>query len=128
MTDVKYHHMSVCSDRTDLFTNLKLQIDGDVRTMFSIFSQYMTKGPIELDTKLVRSVRGPSTKLWLAWLNPERTKLKHMIYLVLSFVCVKFMVLIYDICFQCNMLSFLSNISLSVQSTFLKLRYVVSST
>jgi hypothetical protein len=25
--------------------------------MFSIFSQYMTKGPIELDAKLVRSVQ-----------------------------------------------------------------------
>ncbi|MCI66597.1 matrix metalloproteinase, partial [Trifolium medium] len=29
---------------------------GDVRTMFSIFSRYMTKGPIELNAKLVRSV------------------------------------------------------------------------
>ncbi|MCI46011.1 matrix metalloproteinase, partial [Trifolium medium] len=35
---------------------MKLQNDGDVRTMFSIFSRYMTRGPIELDAKLVRSV------------------------------------------------------------------------
>ncbi|MCI92154.1 hypothetical protein A2U01_0113450, partial [Trifolium medium] len=28
---------------------MKFQNDGDVRTMFSIFSRYMTKGPIELD-------------------------------------------------------------------------------
>ncbi|MCI83152.1 matrix metalloproteinase, partial [Trifolium medium] len=33
-----------------------LRTDDDVRTMFSIFSRYMTKEPIELDAKLVRSV------------------------------------------------------------------------
>ncbi|MCI94974.1 hypothetical protein A2U01_0116272, partial [Trifolium medium] len=44
-----------CLDGTVLFTNMKLHNDDDVRTMFSIFSQYMTKGPIELDAKLVRS-------------------------------------------------------------------------
>jgi hypothetical protein len=35
---------------------MKLKNDGDVRTMFSIFAQYMTKAPIEYDAKLVRSV------------------------------------------------------------------------
>jgi hypothetical protein len=39
-----------------MFTNMRLTNDGDVRKMFSIFSQYMTKGLIELDAKLVRSV------------------------------------------------------------------------
>jgi hypothetical protein len=34
-----------------------LQNDGNVRTMFSIFSQYMTKGPIELEATLIRSVQ-----------------------------------------------------------------------
>jgi hypothetical protein len=29
----------------------------DVRTTYSIFAQYMTKAPIELDAKLVRSVQ-----------------------------------------------------------------------
>jgi hypothetical protein len=40
-----------------MFTNMKLKNDDSVRTMFSFFAQYMTKGPIELDDKLVRSVQ-----------------------------------------------------------------------
>jgi hypothetical protein len=56
VTDVEHRCQLVCSDGTVLFINGKLQNDGDVRTMFSIFSQYMTKGQIELDAKLVRSV------------------------------------------------------------------------
>jgi hypothetical protein len=36
---------------------MKLQNDGDVRTMFSIFAQCMTRIPIELNAKLVRSVQ-----------------------------------------------------------------------
>ncbi|MCH88959.1 hypothetical protein A2U01_0009852, partial [Trifolium medium] len=51
------------SDGTVLFTNMKLQNDNDVRTMFSIFSQYMTKGPIELDATLVRSVEAICSNL-----------------------------------------------------------------
>ncbi|MCI22980.1 photosystem I P700 chlorophyll a apoprotein, partial [Trifolium medium] len=39
------------------FINMKLQNDDDVRTMFSIFSQYNMKGPIELDATLVRYVQ-----------------------------------------------------------------------
>ncbi|MCI49955.1 photosystem I P700 chlorophyll a apoprotein, partial [Trifolium medium] len=35
---------------------MQLRNNDDVRTMFSICSRYMTKGPIELDAKLVRSV------------------------------------------------------------------------
>ncbi|MCH94309.1 hypothetical protein A2U01_0015267, partial [Trifolium medium] len=57
VTDVEYRRLSVCSDGTVWFTDMKLQKDGDVRTMFSIFSQYNTKGPIELDATLVRSVQ-----------------------------------------------------------------------
>ncbi|KAK2458085.1 hypothetical protein QL285_005284 [Trifolium repens] len=56
VTDVEYRRLSVCSDGFVLFTNMRLTNDDDVRTMFNIFSQYMTKGPVELDTKLVRSV------------------------------------------------------------------------
>jgi hypothetical protein len=57
VTVVEYRRLSVCSDGTVLFTNMKLQTNGDVRTMFSIYSQFMTKGSIELDAKLVRSVK-----------------------------------------------------------------------
>jgi hypothetical protein len=35
---------------------MKLENDGDVRTMFSIFYRYITNGLIWLDTMLVRSV------------------------------------------------------------------------
>jgi hypothetical protein len=36
---------------------MKLQSDDDVRTKFSIFSQYNTKGSIKLDAILVRLVQ-----------------------------------------------------------------------
>ncbi|KAK2414869.1 hypothetical protein QL285_037407 [Trifolium repens] len=39
VTGVEYLRSSVCSDGNVLFTNMKLQNDADVRTMFSIFSQ-----------------------------------------------------------------------------------------
>jgi hypothetical protein len=42
---------------------MKLKNDGDMRTMFSIFTQYMTKGPIELNAKLVRSVEAICSNL-----------------------------------------------------------------
>jgi hypothetical protein len=35
---------------------MKLQNNEDIHTMFSTFSQYSTKGPIELDATLTRSV------------------------------------------------------------------------
>ena len=38
------------------FSRMKLTNDGDVRTMFSVFGQHSTRGPIELDASLVRSV------------------------------------------------------------------------
>jgi len=41
---------------------MKLMND-DVRTMFSIFGQYNTRWPIELDTSLVRSVEEIQKKL-----------------------------------------------------------------
>jgi len=34
---------------------MKLTNDDDVRTMFSVFGQHSTRGPIELDASLVRS-------------------------------------------------------------------------
>jgi hypothetical protein len=36
---------------------MKLQNGGDVRTMSSIFSQYIMEGPIELDATLMRPVQ-----------------------------------------------------------------------
>ncbi|KAK2404898.1 hypothetical protein QL285_054200 [Trifolium repens] len=63
VTDVEYCRPSVCSDGTVLFTSMKLQTDGDVRTMFSIFSQFMTKGSIELEARLVRSVESICSNL-----------------------------------------------------------------
>jgi hypothetical protein len=46
-----------------LFTSMKLQTDSDVRIMFSIFSQFMTNGPMKLDAKLVRSVESICSNL-----------------------------------------------------------------
>jgi hypothetical protein len=60
---VEYRRPSVCSDGTVLFAGMKLQTDGDVRTMFSIFSQFMTKGPIELEARFVRSVESICSNL-----------------------------------------------------------------
>jgi len=37
------------------FSRMKLTNDDDVRTMFSVFGQHNTRGPIELDASLVRS-------------------------------------------------------------------------
>jgi len=50
---VEYRHQSTDSSGTVRFSRMKLNNDDDVRTMFSIFGQYGTKGPIELDTLLV---------------------------------------------------------------------------
>ncbi|CAJ2666686.1 unnamed protein product [Trifolium pratense] len=56
VTEVVYRRPSVCSDGKVLLTKMKLHNDEDVISMMSIFSQFMTKGPIELDVNLVRSV------------------------------------------------------------------------
>jgi len=45
------------------FIRMKLTNDDDVRTMFSVFGQHSTRGPIELDTSLVRSVEQISEKI-----------------------------------------------------------------
>ncbi|MCI68385.1 hypothetical protein A2U01_0089646, partial [Trifolium medium] len=39
VTEIEYHRPSVCSNGTVRYTGMKLQNDGDVRTMFSIFSR-----------------------------------------------------------------------------------------
>ena len=38
------------------FSRMKLTNDDDVRTMFSVIGQHSTRGPIELDASLVKSV------------------------------------------------------------------------
>jgi hypothetical protein len=64
VTHIEYRRPSVMEDgRVVSFTNMVLRTDEDVRSMFSIFSQYSTKGPIELDAKLVRSVTDILTSL-----------------------------------------------------------------
>jgi hypothetical protein len=56
VTYIEYLYLSVWSDENVLFTNKKLQNEGDMRTMFSIFSYCSMKGPIELDAELVKSI------------------------------------------------------------------------
>jgi hypothetical protein len=100
VTDLEYYCHSVCSDETVLFTNMKLQNDGDVRTVFSIVSQHMTKGSIELDVKLVRFVQviclnlihpGTFDKIATCMVehsNLVMTKLDQLIYMIIRFVCL----------------------------------------
>ncbi|MCI53522.1 photosystem I P700 chlorophyll a apoprotein, partial [Trifolium medium] len=57
VASVEYRRMSVGSDERVRFTNMKLQNDDDVRTMFSIFSQHSMNGLIKLNVTLVRSVQ-----------------------------------------------------------------------
>jgi len=54
--DVEYQCPSTDSSSSLRFNRMKLTNDDGVRTMFSIFCQYSTRGPIELDASLVRSV------------------------------------------------------------------------
>jgi hypothetical protein len=56
VTSIDYRKPSIRSDGSVKFSKMQLKNDDDVRTMFSIYSQYSTKGPIELDAKLTRSV------------------------------------------------------------------------
>jgi len=53
---VDYWRPSTDSARIVQFSRMKLENDDDMRTVFSIFGQYSTKEPIELDASLVRSV------------------------------------------------------------------------
>jgi hypothetical protein len=95
---VEYHYPPVSSDRTVLLTNMKLQNDGDVWTMFSIFSQYMTKGPIELDATLVRLVQAICSnliclrsfdKITACMVESGVDEVETInLYLILSFVCL----------------------------------------
>ncbi|MCI39203.1 hypothetical protein A2U01_0060434, partial [Trifolium medium] len=50
VTEIEYRRPSVCANGTVVYTNIKLQNDGDVRTMF------LTSIMIRLDAKLVRFV------------------------------------------------------------------------
>ncbi|MCI54065.1 hypothetical protein A2U01_0075312 [Trifolium medium] len=51
---VEYHRPSVGTDERVRFTNMKLQNNDYMRTMFT---HYSTKGPIDLDATLVRFVQ-----------------------------------------------------------------------
>jgi hypothetical protein len=56
VTSVEYRKPSITSDGSVTFTKMQLTNNDDVRNMFSIYSRHSTKGPIELDAKLTRSV------------------------------------------------------------------------
>jgi len=51
---VEYRCPLSYSDGSLRFSQMKLTNDDDVRTMFSVFGQYSTRGPIELAASLVR--------------------------------------------------------------------------
>jgi hypothetical protein len=51
---VEYRCSSSDSAKSLCFSRMKLTNDDDVRTMFSVFGQHSTRGPIELDASLVR--------------------------------------------------------------------------
>jgi len=53
---VEYWRPLINSAESVRFSWMKLMSDDDVRTMFSIFGQFSTRGPIELDASLVRSM------------------------------------------------------------------------
>jgi hypothetical protein len=53
---VEYRCPSTDSTESVRFIQMKLMNNDDVRTMFSIFGQYSTRGTIELDASLVISV------------------------------------------------------------------------
>jgi len=55
MDNVECHRPSTDSNGSVQFTLMKLNNVEDVRTMLSIFGQYNTKGPIELDVSMVGS-------------------------------------------------------------------------
>jgi hypothetical protein len=57
MGNVDYHRPLTNSKGSVQFTQVKLSNNDDVSTIFMIFDQYNTKGPIELDTSLVRSFK-----------------------------------------------------------------------
>jgi hypothetical protein len=56
VTSVDYRKPSITPDGGVTFSKMELTNDDDVRTMFSIYSQHSTKGSIELDAELTRSV------------------------------------------------------------------------
>jgi len=53
---VKYRCPLSDSAGSLLFSRMKLTNNDDVRTMFSVFGQHSTRGPIKLDSSLVRSI------------------------------------------------------------------------
>lgn len=81
---IKYRRLSVDSNGSVQFTQMKLRNNNDVRTMFSISGQYSSKGSIELDNTFVKYfldiqesfIRlGPTKKSRFAWITRWRFKL-----------------------------------------------------
>ncbi|AES89243.1 hypothetical protein MTR_4g071580 [Medicago truncatula] len=53
VNDVEYRCSSTNSDGSVQFIHMKINSD-DIRTIFSTYGQYITKGPIKFDGSLVR--------------------------------------------------------------------------
>ncbi|KAK2369611.1 hypothetical protein QL285_082733 [Trifolium repens] len=56
VSSLTYRKPSIGSDGSISFTSMKLENNNDVDMMLSTFKQFSTKGPIELDATLTRSV------------------------------------------------------------------------
>ncbi|XP_045830908.1 uncharacterized protein LOC123922206 [Trifolium pratense] len=56
VSSLKYCKPSIGPDGRISFTDMMLENNDDIETMFSIFEQYSNRGPIELDATLTRSV------------------------------------------------------------------------
>ncbi|XP_045797558.1 uncharacterized protein LOC123891697 [Trifolium pratense] len=56
VSNLLYRKPSIGSDGRVAFTRMAVENNDDVETMFSIFEQYSSTGPIELDAILTRSV------------------------------------------------------------------------
>lgn len=56
MVSVEYCHPLVADDGCIQFTNMQLQNNDNLKIIFLIFSQYNTKGSIQLDVILIKSV------------------------------------------------------------------------
>jgi len=57
MESVDYRRPLTDLDRSVQFTQMKLKNDDDVKTMFSLFGMYFSKGPTELDASFFRSFK-----------------------------------------------------------------------
>jgi len=117
VNDIEYRCPSTDSTETLRYSWMKLMNNDDVRTMFSIFGRYNTKGPIELVASLVISVE----EIWKSLIRPknyeeirdlleeqdEKISLVHLwsimfyfitCFIMLNYVSDVFEVVIFNVC------------------------------